>query len=70
MQLEEAFFHGQPLSTKKTVEYVAERVSSSCIKYTCSTLLSAERKKNIEEINKFISHSKNSNNVDDIELKV
>ena len=54
------------------MEYVAERVSSSCIKYICSTLLSTERKKNVEEINKIIfdRNSKNSTNLDDTELKV
>ncbi|KAJ8666930.1 hypothetical protein QAD02_008592 [Eretmocerus hayati] len=44
LQLEEAFFHGQPTSTRKTVEYVSERVASSCVKYIYNNLLPVEKK--------------------------
>ncbi|XP_058792806.1 codanin-1 [Phymastichus coffea] len=46
IQLEEAFFHGQPMSTRKTVEYVSERVASSCVKYIYNSLLPIERQHN------------------------
>ena len=39
------------MSTKKTVDYVAERVASCCVKYIRNNLLSVERKKNLEALN-------------------
>lgn len=39
LQLEEAFFHGQQRSVKNTVDFVAERVASSCVKFICRTLV-------------------------------
>ncbi|XP_046616913.1 codanin-1 [Neodiprion virginianus] len=47
LQLEEAFFHGQPISTRKTVDFVSERVASSCVKHICNSALPRARKKNI-----------------------
>ncbi|XP_014235003.1 codanin-1 [Trichogramma pretiosum] len=46
VRLEEAFFHSQPASTQKTIEYVSERVASSCVKYIYNKLLPFERHKN------------------------
>lgn len=48
MQLEEAFFHGQPSSIRKTVDFVAERVASSCVKYICNTIIPAAKERNMK----------------------
>jgi hypothetical protein len=55
LQLEESFFHGQPASSRKTVEYVAERVASSCVKHMCSTLLQSVRKQGAKDVSQLIS---------------
>lgn len=47
LQLEEAFFHGQPTSTRKTVDFVFERVASTCVKHICNTLLASARETNL-----------------------
>ncbi|KAI4480255.1 hypothetical protein M0804_010253 [Polistes exclamans] len=48
LQLEEAFFHGQPTSTRKTVDFVFERVASTCVKHICNTLLASARETNLD----------------------
>lgn len=47
MKLEEAFFGGQPASTRKTVDFVSERVASTCVKHICNTLLMSSREMNL-----------------------
>ncbi|XP_014210069.1 codanin-1 [Copidosoma floridanum] len=68
IQLEEAFFHGQPMSTRKTVDYVAERVASSCVKYIRDKLLPVERQNNSEAVKEMADKNYNKFSVEDTEL--
>lgn len=54
LQLEEAFFHGQPASTRKTVDFVSERVASACVKHICNTLLMSFRETNLNNFRKVL----------------
>jgi len=56
LQLEEAFFHGQPASTRKTVDFVSERVASTCVKHICNTLLASSREANLNSFRKILKH--------------
>lgn len=49
MQLEESFFNGQPVSVKKTVEFVSERLASTCVKHICSTVVPAFKQTKVDE---------------------
>lgn len=49
IQLEEAFFNGQPVSIRKTVDFISERVASACVKYICNTVVSNFKKGAIKE---------------------
>jgi len=57
LQLEESFFHGQPASTRKTVEYVAERVASCCVKHMCNKLLTSIKQQGATDVAQLISAS-------------
>lgn len=54
LQLEEAFFHGQPASTRKTVDFVSDRVASTCVKHICNTMLSSSREANLISFRKIL----------------
>lgn len=54
MQLEEAFFGGQPASTRKTVDFVSERVASTCVKQICNTLLMSSRETNLNNFREIL----------------
>ncbi|XP_076753988.1 codanin-1 like protein dlt isoform X2 [Xylocopa sonorina] len=54
LQLEEAFFHGQPASTRKTVDFVSERIASTCVKHICNTLLMSSRETNLNNFRKLL----------------
>ncbi|XP_029678867.1 codanin-1 [Formica exsecta] len=56
LQLEEAFFHGQPASTRKTVDFVSERVASTCVKYICNTMLASSRETNLICFRRLLAH--------------
>ncbi|KAJ8939318.1 hypothetical protein NQ314_011176 [Rhamnusium bicolor] len=53
-QLEEAFFSGQPISVKKTVEFVSERIASSCVKHICNTIVPSFKKTALEHLKSFL----------------
>ncbi|KAJ8956313.1 hypothetical protein NQ318_015050 [Aromia moschata] len=53
-QLEEAFLNGQPVSVRKTVEFVSERVASACVKHVCG-LVPSFKKTSLEEFRKFLA---------------
>ena len=45
------------MSTRKTVEYVSERVASSCIKYIYNNLLPVERKNNYDALKQIVTEN-------------
>ncbi|XP_044260960.1 codanin-1 [Tribolium madens] len=53
-QLEDAFFNGQPISLRKSVDFVSERVASTCVKYVCGVLVPEYKKKSLEKFKNLI----------------
>lgn len=73
LQLEEAFFHGQPSSTRKTVDFACERVASSCVKHICSVMLPVTAGKKLElrhEVFKKLKLYDNESMKNDDEVKI
>lgn len=60
-QLEEAFFNGQPVSVRKTVEFTSERVASACIKHICNVQVPEFKQKAIKELTSILSNLKKEN---------
>lgn len=56
--MEEAFFGGQPASTRKTVDFVSERVASTCVKHICNTLLMTSRETNLNIFREILEKKK------------
>ncbi|KAF2904562.1 hypothetical protein ILUMI_01609 [Ignelater luminosus] len=55
LQLEEAFFNGQPVSIRKTVEFISERVASSCVKQVCNEIVPNFKKKVLADLKSLFS---------------
>ncbi|XP_066998513.2 codanin-1 [Anabrus simplex] len=54
LQLEESFLHGQPGSTRRTMEFVAERVASSCVKHLCNTELPRIKEEALSKVQELV----------------
>ncbi|XP_053595302.1 codanin-1 isoform X2 [Microplitis demolitor] len=68
LQLENAFFHSQPRSIKKTVDFVSERVASTCVKYICAFVISTIKEKNYKIWKKKINKKTNEEVVATVEM--
>lgn len=62
-QLEEAFFNGQPLSLRKTVEFVSERVASACVKHICSAVVPPFKKSALENLRSVLASWTQQHNI-------
>ncbi|XP_053970890.1 codanin-1 [Hylaeus volcanicus] len=67
LQLEEAFFHGQPASTRKTIDFVSERVASTCVKHICNTLLMSSRESNLNTFRKLLKKKQSERQSEKVE---
>ncbi|XP_076642378.1 codanin-1 like protein dlt [Halictus rubicundus] len=65
LKLEKAFFHGQPASTWKTIDFVSERVASACVKHICNTLLMTSREANMSAFGKVLKKKQNEKELTD-----
>lgn len=54
VQLEEAFFSGQPASIRKTVEFVSERIASACVKHICHEIVPEFKRKSLKELDRML----------------
>ncbi|XP_078050614.1 codanin-1 like protein dlt [Augochlora pura] len=70
LQLEKAFFHGQPASTWKTIDFVSERVASVCVKHICNTLLTTAREANMTNFGKILKKKRAENKLTNIKPAV
>ncbi|KAL3271000.1 hypothetical protein HHI36_021501 [Cryptolaemus montrouzieri] len=66
-QLEEAFFNGHPASLRKTVDFVAERIASTCVKWLCYNVV-PDFKRNLTkelhaQLRDWIKHKRNSEDI-------
>lgn len=50
LKLEDSFFHGLPASVHRTVEFVVERVTSSCVKHICNVWLPGLKQKGVLQL--------------------
>ncbi|XP_071441752.1 codanin-1 [Hetaerina americana] len=50
LKLEENFFSNQPASVRRTVDFVSERVASTCVRHICSQLLPKALKRGLARV--------------------
>lgn len=58
LKLEEAFLNSQPMSTRKSIDFVSERVASTCIKYVCNKIVPDYKKEALKEFKKKLKENK------------
>lgn len=65
LQLEETFFSSHPASMRKTVDFVAERIASGCVKYVCNNLVpELKQRAKIEFLEQLTKINKNRKDMD------
>lgn len=52
--MEDAFFNGQPVSVRKTVEFVSERVASACVKQICHDVVPDFKQTSLKELDNML----------------
>ncbi|XP_046383460.1 codanin-1 [Ischnura elegans] len=50
LHLEESFFSNQPASMRRTVDFVSERVASTCVRHICNQLLPKAMKRGLSRV--------------------
>lgn len=71
-QLEEAFFNIQPVSIRKTVDFISERVASACVKEICYEVVPVYKTDTMLDFRESIESAcltENSNNISHILVK-
>lgn len=53
--MEEAFFNGQPASIRKTVEFVSERIASTCVKEIFNEIVPSYKKIALKQLKDVLS---------------
>ncbi|VEN48881.1 unnamed protein product [Callosobruchus maculatus] len=61
-QLEESFLNTQPVSMRKTIEFVSERIASACIKHICSEVVPNYKREALESLKVFLDEWKKEQN--------
>ncbi|XP_017786758.1 PREDICTED: codanin-1 [Nicrophorus vespilloides] len=61
LQLEEAFLNTQPVSMRKTVEFVSERVASACVKTVCNVIIPKYKEIAMEELKELLINTRPEN---------
>ncbi|CAH1977790.1 unnamed protein product [Acanthoscelides obtectus] len=64
-QLEDSFLNTQPVSMRKTIEFVSERIASACIKHICNEVVPNYKKQASESLKTFLEGWKKEQNVSD-----
>nr|CAH7739000.1 unnamed protein product [Callosobruchus chinensis] len=64
-QLEESFLNTQPISMRKTIEFVSERIASACIKHICSEVVPSYKRQALESLKVFLDEWRKDQNGSD-----